>query len=402
MSGAAPGFFKRCGAGLLSVAPGKELSGGERGLLSSPGSDVVQEISPAALPDLRGLSRAHLTELVVQLGEKPFRARQIFAWLHARGARSFDEMTDLGLALRARLSTAARLSAMAVDEVQISIDGTRKFRFRTEEGHCVEAVFMPEVERRTLCVSTQIGCPMGCAFCRTARLGLTRSLTAGEILAQIYEVNRAVAHLDAAGKRPLTNLVFMGMGEPFLNFDNLTAALALLQDDAGLNFSRRHITVSTSGIVPMIDRFGAVTENKLAVSLNASCDAQRDRLMPVNRRYPIAELIAACRRFPLRQGRRITFEYVLLDGINDALDDARRVAALLRGIEAKVNLIPYNESPDLPFRSTPIERAEAFRDFLLQAGLVAVIRKNRGRDILAACGQLAAKGLAERDPAPDV
>lgn len=354
---------------------------------------------PPPSPDLRDLSRAELDAFVARIGEKPFRARQIFPWLHARGARTFDEMTDLSRALRERLSATARLGALIVDETQISSDGTRKFRFRTSDGHFIEAVFMPDGDRRTLCVSTQIGCPMGCAFCRTARLGLTRNLTTSEILAQIYEVNRAVAALGFEGKRPLTNLVFMGMGEPFLNFENLTSALALLQDDAGLNFSRRHITVSTSGIVPMIDRFGAVTENKLAVSLNASCDAQRDRLMPVNRRYPIAELVAACRRFPLRQGRRITFEYVLLDGVNDALDDARRVAALLDGIEAKVNLIPYNESPDLPFRSVPIERAEAFRDLLLERGLVAVIRKNRGRDILAACGQLAAGGTAaSQDP----
>lgn len=351
------------------------------------------------LPDLRGMTRDQLAELVARLGEKPFRARQLFAWLHARGARSLDEMTDLSRALRERLAAATCLSAMAVDEVQLSSDGTRKFRFRTGDSHFVEAVFMPELDRRTLCVSTQIGCPMGCAFCHTARLGLTRSLTVGEILAQIYEVNRAVTELGFSGKRPITNLVFMGMGEPLLNFDNLIEALALLQDDAGLNFSRRHITVSTSGIVPMIERFGAATENKLAVSLNASCDAQRDQLMPVNRRYPIAELIAACRRFPLRQGRRITFEYVLLDGINDAMDDARRVAALLSGIEAKVNLIPYNESPDLPFKSVPLERAETFRDLLLKEGLVAVIRKNRGRDILAACGQLAAQGTAARDTA---
>ncbi|MDR0965948.1 MAG: 23S rRNA (adenine(2503)-C(2))-methyltransferase RlmN [Myxococcales bacterium] len=353
---------------------------------------MLPETSQTPPTDLRGLSRDQLSALVARLGEKPFRARQLFAWLHGRGARSLDEMTDLSRALRERLASETHLTTLAIDETQLSNDGTRKFRFRTEDSHFVEAVFLPEDDRRTLCVSTQVGCPMGCAFCRTARSGLTRNLTTSEILAQVYEVNRAIAALGVEGKRPLTNLVFMGMGEPFLNFDNLLAALALLQDDAGLNFSRRHITVSTSGIVPMIERFGALTENKLAVSLNASSDAQREALMPVNRRYPLAELLAACRRFPLRQGRRITFEYVLLDEINDSMDDARRVARLLRGIEAKVNLIPYNESPGLPFRSVPIERAERFRDLLLGQGLVAVIRKNRGRDILAACGQLAAKG----------
>lgn len=344
------------------------------------------------LPDLRGMSRDELREVVEGMGEKPFRAKQLFAWIHRKGAASFDEMTDLSKPLREKLCAAFRLAAMALDMTQVSTDGTRKFRFRTEDGHFIEAVYMPDADRRTLCVSTQIGCPMGCAFCRTGTLGLTRNLMPGEILAQIYAVNRIVASDGFDGKKPLTNLVFMGMGEPFLNFDNLLRTLELLQDDQGLNFSRRHVTVSTSGIVPNIRRFGELTENKLAVSLNSSCDEQRDRLMPVNRRWPLKELIAACRQFPLRQGRRITFEYVMLDGINDAMADAKRVAELLKGIEAKVNIIPYNESPDLPFKSVPLERAEAFRDYLLDKGLVAVIRKNRGRDILAACGQLAAKG----------
>lgn len=344
------------------------------------------------LPDLRSLSREQLSALMTSHGEKPFRAKQVFAWIHKRGISSFDEMTDLSKALRQKLSKVSRLSSMRLDLTQVSVDGTRKFRFQTEDCHFIEAVYMPETDRRTLCVSTQIGCPMGCAFCRTGTLGLTRNLLPGEILAQIYCVNRIIAADGFEGKKPLTNLVFMGMGEPFLNFDNLLRTLELLQDDSGLNFSRRHITVSTSGIVPNIQRFGELTENKLAVSLNASCDEQRNVLMPVNRRWPLSELMEACRRFPLRQGRRITFEYVMLAGVNDAMEDAARVAALIRGIEAKVNIIPYNESPELPFRSVPQEKAEAFRDFLLNKGILAVIRKNRGRDILAACGQLAAKG----------
>lgn len=344
------------------------------------------------LPDLRSMSKAELADVMASLGEKPFRAKQLFAWIHLKGASSFEEMTDLSKNLREKLSKNYRLVAMDLDMTQLSVDGTKKFRFKTEDRHFIEAVYMPENDRRTLCVSTQIGCPMGCAFCRTGTLGLTRNLTPGEILSQIYTVNRMIQADGFEGKKPLTNLVFMGMGEPFLNFDTLLRTLELLQNDCGLNFSRRHITVSTSGIVPNIRRFGDLTENKLAISLNASCDEQRDKLMPVNRRWPLKNLIAACREFPLRQGRRITFEYVMLDGINDTIADAHRVADLLRGIEAKVNIIPYNESPDLPFKSVPLERAETFRDYLLNKGLVAVIRKNRGRDILAACGQLAAKG----------
>lgn len=379
------------GEGVRRKSEARDMTTPESVTFGPPASDP--DALSGRLPDLRGMTRDALARLVADLGEKPFRAKQLFSWIHRRGAVSFEEMTDLSKGLREKLSKVSRLALMRLDLTQVSLDGTRKFRFQTEDGHFIEAVYMPETDRRTLCVSTQIGCPMGCAFCRTGTLGLTRSLMPGEILAQIYAVNRALGAEDGMdGRKPLTNLVFMGMGEPFLNFDNLLTALALLQDDAGLNFSRRHITVSTSGIVPNIRRFGELTENKLAVSLNASCDGQRSVLMPVNRRWPLSELMEACRRFPLRQGRRITFEYVMLSGVNDTLEDAARVAALIRGIEAKVNLIPYNESPELPFRSVPQEKAEAFRDFLLNKGILAVIRKNRGRDILAACGQLAAKG----------
>jgi 23S rRNA (adenine2503-C2)-methyltransferase len=249
---------------------------------------------------------------------------------------------------------------------------------------------MPSADRKTLCVSTQVGCAMACRFCMTGTLGLQRNLTAGEIVAQVHEVNHRVARDEALSlARPLTNLVFMGMGEPLHNFENLKTALTILQSEQGPNFSHRHITVSTVGLVPMIDRLGAETDVKLAISLNASHDAQRSELMPVNRKWNIAELIDACRRFPLRQGRRITFEYVLLRGVNDTDADARRLVELLHGVPAKVNLIPYNENPGLGFHTTGEERAEAFRAILAAGHVAAFIRANRGRDIAAACGQLA-------------
>jgi 23S rRNA (adenine2503-C2)-methyltransferase len=351
----------------------------------------MPEPSPDQLIDLLGLTLDQLTAfLVEELGERPFRARQLYRWLHQRGETDLDRMTDLSKALRDRLRARVDLQPLAIELQQRSIDGTVKYRFRTRDGRLLESVYMPAPDRKTLCVSTQVGCAMGCTFCMTGTLGLQRNLSAGEIVAQVHAVNRAVARdEDLAVHRPLTNLVFMGMGEPLHNFDNLKTALAILQSEDGPDFSHRHITVSTVGLVPMIDRLGAETDVKLAISLNASHDAQRSELMPVNRKWNIASLMEAARRFPLRQGRRITFEYVLLRGVNDADEDARRLVELLRGIPAKVNLIPYNENPGLGFGTTGEERAEAFRALLAQGHVAAFIRANRGRDIAAACGQLA-------------
>ncbi|MBI3183120.1 MAG: 23S rRNA (adenine(2503)-C(2))-methyltransferase RlmN [Myxococcales bacterium] len=340
--------------------------------------------------DLGALTLEDLSEVVGKLGERPYRARQLFRWIHQRGAESFDEMTDLPRELRQRLSEQAAVRTLDRDAAQRSLDGTVKVRFRTRDGKLIESVYMPSADRRTLCVSTQAGCAMGCIFCLTATLGLERNLTPGEIVGQVNAVNREVRRDEGhEGWRPLTNLVFMGMGEPLNNFENLKAALAILRSEDGHNFSQRHITVSTVGLVPMIDRFAAETDVKLAISLNATTDEQRSRIMPVNRKWNLEALLEACRRFPLRQGRRITFEYVLMRGFNDSDEDARRLAELLRGIPAKVNLIPYNEAPELSFRSVAFERAEAFRELLSGLHLAAFVRKNRGRDIAAACGQLA-------------
>jgi len=348
-----------------------------------------------SLPDLRSSSRAALEALVAGLGEKPFRARQLFRWLHRLGAATLEEMTDLPRPFRASLAARATLTTLERASEQRSVDGTIKWTWRTGDGKLVESVYMPEPDRKTLCVSTQVGCALGCTFCMTGTLGLARHLTAGEIADQVHRANRRLVELgEGPAPRPLTNLVFMGMGEPLHNFDGLKAALDLLLDEDGPNFSHRHVTVSTSGLVPMMRRLGEETQVKLAVSLNATTDAQRDALMPVNRRWPIGELLAACRTFPMRQGRRITFEYVLLGGVNDADADARRLAGLVAGIPAKVNLIPYNDNPGLGFQAPAPARVEAFHRILVDRHVTAVVRKNRGGDIAAACGQLAAAGGA--------
>jgi 23S rRNA (adenine2503-C2)-methyltransferase len=357
-------------------------------------------------PDLRAFPLPRLAEALAGMGEKPFRARQVFRWLHRNGAASFDEMTDLPRPLRARLAERFELRTLVPAAELRSVDGTIKWKWRTVDGLFIESVYMPHAPdldddeegprgrpRRTLCVSSQVGCAIGCTFCMTGTMGLARHLGPGEIADQVHRANRRLAELgEGPAPRPLTNLVFMGMGEPLHNLESLEVALRLLLSEDGPNFSHRHVTVSTSGLVPQIRRLGAETPVKLAISLNATTDAQRDAIMPVNRRYPLRELLAACREFPVRQGRRITFEYVLLRGVNDADADAERLATLLQGIPAKVNLIPYNENPGLGFGAPEPARVEAFRDVLVRRHVTAVVRRNRGRDIAAACGQLAAEG----------
>jgi 23S rRNA (adenine2503-C2)-methyltransferase len=354
-----------------------------------------------ARPDLRSRSLEERSLLVDRMGEKPYRARQLFRWLHLRGAASLEEMTDLPRPFRERLAQENTLATLVIDAVQQSSDGTRKYRLRTQDGKFIEAVYMPDESddtendeddrriRRTVCVSTQVGCAMGCGFCMTATMGLVRNLTAGEIADQIYRVNADLRAQGVPGERPLTNLVYMGMGEPLHNYAQVMRSLELLLHEEGANFSHRHITVSTSGLVPNIVRFGEETQVKLAVSLNATTDEQRAKLMPVDRKWNIASLMDAVRRFPSRQGRRVMFEYVLLRGVNDSPEDAARLAALLKGLPVKVNLIPYNENPGLGFGDPGADRVQSFRKDLTERGVTALVRKNRGRDIAAACGQLA-------------
>ncbi|HZH03436.1 MAG TPA: 23S rRNA (adenine(2503)-C(2))-methyltransferase RlmN, partial [Myxococcaceae bacterium] len=330
----------------------------------------------------------------------PFRAVQLYRWIHQRGATDFAQMSDLSKGLRSGLAEKAHVAGLEKDLEQRSVDGTIKFRFKTWDGRLIESVYMPSEDRKTLCVSTQVGCAMGCRFCMTGTLGLIRDLTAGEIVAQVHAVNRQVFREEKTDTaRPLSNLVFMGMGEPLHNFENLKTALDILQSKDGPNFSHRHITVSTVGLVPMIERLGKETQVKLAVSLNASHDAQRSEAMPVNRKWNIESLLDACRSFPMRQGRRITFEYVLMRGVNDSDEDARRLVALMKDLPAKVNLIPYNDNPGLGFHSPSEDRAEAFREILAEGHVAAFVRKNRGRDIAAACGQLANRTGPGANPA---
>lgn len=346
--------------------------------------------------DLRELSLPELTAHLARLDEPAFRARQLFTWIHRKGARSFGEMSNLSKALRAKLDTHCQLGSLVKDLEQRSADGTIKYRWRTADGQFIESVYMPSEGRKTLCVSTQVGCAMACAFCMTGTLGLKRHLTAGEICDQVYAVNAElrVDHVE----RPLTNLVFMGMGEPLHNFEQVKKSLELLQAPEGCDFSHRHITVSTVGLVPMIERFGKETQVKLAISLNATTDEVRDRIMPVNKKWKIADLMEACRTFPMRQGRRITFEYVLLKDVNDSDEDAARLAKLVAGLPAKINLIPYNDNPGLGFLSVGEDKAEHFRKLLDERNVFAAIRLNRGRDIAAACGQLANVEKAPRPP----
>lgn len=359
-----------------------------------PVTEPLPAPAPAKLVDVASLSLEGLTRFVTEtLGERAFRAPQIYRWLHQRGVTSFDEMTDLSKALREKLKTQAEIVPLVKDAELRSTDGTIKYRWKTRDGRFIESVYMPTEDRKTLCVSTQVGCAMACGFCMTGTMGLKRNLTPSEIVAQVHAVNREVRkNENLETYRPLSNLVFMGMGEPLHNFENLKTALSILQSEDGPNFSHRHITVSTVGLVPMIERFGQETDVKLAISLNASTDEQRSKTMPVNRKWNIAALLDACRKFPLRQGRRITFEYVLIKGFNDADEDAHRLIELLKGIPVKVNLIPYNENPGLGFHTTGDERAEQFRAILADGHIAAYIRRNRGRDIAGACGQLANQG----------
>ncbi|MBN2493524.1 MAG: 23S rRNA (adenine(2503)-C(2))-methyltransferase RlmN [Deltaproteobacteria bacterium] len=341
--------------------------------------------------DILSASCEELESWFVSRGEKPFRGRQVFRWLHRRCAMSFDEMTDLTKGLRARLPEMAALCGARIDGRQRSVDGTIKYRFRLHDGQSIEGVFIPEQRRSTLCISTQVGCAMGCAFCATASMGLKRSLSAGEITGQLEAAVRDLRG-ETGSARPVSNVVFMGMGEPLANLDAVVQAVRILIDPRGMDIGRRHVTVSTAGLPAAMEDFVHRVPVRLAVSLNASTDEQRSRLMPVNRRHPIAELLRTCRNLPLQHNDRITFEYVLLGGVNDGLDDAERLAGLLEGLPAKVNLIPFNPCPGIPFEPPPPGRAEAFADRLAALHVTAMVRKSRGADLQAACGQLAARG----------
>jgi len=339
--------------------------------------------------NLLGLDRSALQEYFVALGVKEFHARQVLKWVYQRGVTDFSKMTDLGLSLRQTLSERAMLALPEKAGEQISEDGTWKWLFRLEDGNCIETVFIPEDDRGTLCVSSQVGCALNCTFCATARQGFSRNLQASEIIGQLWLAGRLLA--DAGyGLRAVTNVVMMGMGEPLLNYDAVVSAIRLMLDDLSFGLSRRRVTLSTAGVVPAIDRLAKDCPVSLAVSLHAVEDDIRDQLVPLNRKYPIDQLLHACRRFLNNDSRRrITFEYVMLDGINDSTDHARKLVRLLRDIPAKVNLIPFNSVEGIAYDCSPKLVIDRFREEVLAGGLMTITRRTRGADIAAACGQLA-------------
>ncbi|MGH9435459.1 MAG: 23S rRNA (adenine(2503)-C(2))-methyltransferase RlmN [Terriglobia bacterium] len=345
-----------------------------------------------AKPNLLGLDRADLEAVATQCGEPRYRGRQIFHGLYARRLRTADSFTDLSKPFRQQLTARFEIAYPDIREKRASRDGAVRYLLGLADGQGVESVYMPENDRVTLCVSSQAGCAVDCRFCFTALMGLKRNLTAGEILGQAL----AIALDQDIGGQTRLNVVFMGMGEPLLNFGPVMKSVAIMSDRNGIAIPLRHITISTSGIVPRIEDLGKESARpRLAISLNASASEQRTAMMPLNRKYPLDALIEACRAYPLRPREKLTFEYVMLDGINDSLDDALRVAVLLRGLRAKVNLIPYNAGPDLPYRAPPFDRVMQFREALTHGGVDAFIRISRGQDVRAACGQLVLGGVAE-------
>jgi 23S rRNA (adenine2503-C2)-methyltransferase len=362
------------------------------------------------LPDIRGLPPRELEPLVAAAGEPRYRAMQIFKWLHNRGAVSFDEMSDLPKAFRARAPGLFAIPALGVSETRESSDGSIKYRLGTGRGDFIESVWMPSERRNTLCVSTQVGCAMGCLFCLTGGMKLGRNLTAGEIVDQVRAVAADLrARLHHGGQksdppRPpnrgyITNVVFMGMGEPLHNFDETRRAVEILTHDAAYGLSARHVTVSTCGLIPEIERFGDEVTAKLAVSLNATTDEVRSKIMPVNRKYPLGKLMEALKRHPLKPGWRITFEYVLLGGVNDTEADARRLVKLLSSIPSKVNLIAYNPHPASSYSAPAAESVKRFHEILLEKNMSAFVRESRGNDISAACGQLGSISAGSADDA---
>ena len=351
-------------------------------------------MTAAGQRNLLDLDRRDLEAFFVDLGEKPFRATQVMKWLYHERVTDFAAMTNLSKALRERLAECAEIRLPEIVLDQASQDGSHKWLIRLDSGNSIETVFIPEPDRGTLCVSSQIGCPLDCSFCATAQQGFNRNLTVAEIIGQVWQASQALG--DARnGERRITNIVLMGMGEPLLNFANVVKATDLMQDDLAFGISKRRVTLSTAGVVPALYRLREVSEVSLAVSLHAPTDALRNQLVPLNRKYPIAELLAACQAYIAgKPHRRITWEYVLLDGVNDSDAHAHALAGLIRRIPSKVNLIPFNPFPDTRYRrSSPVVIAR-FQAILIDHGLTTVIRKTRGDDIAAACGQLAGQVLA--------
>jgi 23S rRNA (adenine2503-C2)-methyltransferase len=340
--------------------------------------------------NILNVSREQLVDWLTEHGIAAYRAGQILKWVYRRQKDSFAEMSDIAKDVRALLPQYFRIPRLEIRAMQTSADGTRKYLFGLEDGESIESVLIPERDHYTLCVSSQVGCAQNCRFCLTAKSRLRRNLARGEILAQVRDIKNGLPRPEQ-----LTNLVFMGMGEPLANFDNLLGALAVLTDsDTGLGFAAKRVTVSTAGLVPKMLEFGRQSRASLAVSLNASDNEVRSRLMPINRTYPLETLLAACRAYPLPPGRRITFEYILIKGVNDSPEDARRLARLLQPIRCKINLIPFNPHEGSGFERPAEETILAFQELLVRKHFTVIIRQSKGQDISAACGQLRAQTQA--------
>ena len=356
------------------------------------GIAVPPPLPASAARNIIGLDRAALGAFLAELGEPKFRAKQLISWLHRRRELDFSAMTDLSKPLRAQLESTADTRLPPLSNHQQSADGTHKWLLRLNDGNAVETVYIPEAERATLCISSQVGCALNCTFCATARQGYNRNLTSHEIIAQLWQAQAAAQRLDLM---PISNVVLMGMGEPLLNLEQVLPALQLMLDDCAHAFSRRRVTLSTAGVVPGIDRLAQHCPVNLAISLHAPNDELRTRLVPLNKKYPLAELIAACRRYAEQPGRQVMFEYVMLRQINDQPEHAEQLARLLRPLPAKLNLIPFNPVPGIEFTCSTPDTIRIFRDQLLAAGVFTSVRRARGDDIAAACGQLAGQ-VADR------
>lgn len=343
--------------------------------------------------NLFDLDQVGLRAFFESIGEKPFRAEQVLKWIYHQGVTDFDQMTNLGIALRQRLSEVAVIEPPRVLSEQLSVDGTIKWLIGFGGGNAVETVFIPEPNRGTLCISSQVGCALNCTFCATGAQGFNRNLSTGEIIGQVWLAAQALGH-QRNGKRRITNVVLMGMGEPLLNFDAVVGAMSLMRDDLGFGFAAKRVTLSTAGLVPGIDRLRDTIDVALAVSLHAPEDALRETLVPLNRKYPIKELMRSCADYVSDKHKRsVTFEYTLIDGVNDHPEHARQLVKLLRRLPSKLNLIPFNPFPGTRYRCSPEARIRAFQEIVMAGGLIATVRKTRGDDIDAACGQLAGKVL---------
>ena len=351
--------------------------------------DVIQ------IPNLFDYDLMSLEKSFVEMGEKPFRAKQVLKWVYHHGVTDFQLMTNLGKGLRDRLSELFRIQPPTIGTEQISSDGTRKWLITLDQVNSVETVFIPEENRGTLCISSQVGCPLDCRFCSTAQQGFNRNLSTAEIIGQVWLANRELGSFSL-GRRMVSNIVFMGMGEPLLNYDNVIKTISLLTGDLGFGLARRKVTVSTSGIIPKIDCLKTDSNVSLAISLHASNNMLRNEIMPINRYYPLAELLDACKRYTEhRDDEPITIEYVMLAGINDGQKDARNLVKCLQDLPAKVNVIPFNRFPGTNYQCSSIDTINAFRDYLMRAGIFTITRKTRGDDIDAACGQLVGKVAAK-------